>query len=589
MIVPMMKYDFVLHNTELADFLEKLQELGIVDTRRSNKPVDEHSTKLLEEIARYHLAFKQLAKIKIEHPETANRSYTAEHILQRTEELLEEKEQTMLRKAKLLVDVELARPWQTWRRTSLEQLERLHLKPHFYVVPEKKYNPEWEQEYPMAILNTTKDSRYFVVLEQDGVLFDFPLHEVKYPSTSVELLEAELENVEQHLNTIHQKLEKYALLKEQLSARRAELTAQLDLYLAGKGTEPAVEDILVVVTAFVPQPQQRVLDEFLEKESVVYITEAATIDDNPPVQLKNNRFARLFEPIGDMYMPPLYNELDVTAYFSPFYMLFFGFCLGDLGYGLVLILAGAIAKWRMPKMKSVFSMVQFLGLGSVIMPLVSGTFFGMKLGELFHIEGMFFDDLQMFWFALGLGGFQIIFAKLIHAFDSMKRNGFQHGLAPLGWALLLIDAALWIGRSIIHLPIPSLLITVLLYLSIALILFFTSLSKNVFTRLGKGLVSFYDITGVFGDLLSYIRLFGLGTAGGILGFVVNTVGLMVWSVPYVGYVLGGIVFVVGHIAVLGLSSLGAFVHPMRLTFVEFYKNVGFTGGGRIYKPLKKQQ
>jgi len=74
-----------------------------------------------------------------------------------------------------------------------------------------------------------------------------------------------------------------------------------------------------------------------------------------------------------------------------------------------------------------------------------------------------------------------------------------------------------------------------------------------------------------------------------LGFVVNTVGSLVWTIPYAGYLLGGLVFLVGHLGVLAISTIGAVVHPMRLTFVEFYKNVGFTGGGRMYNPLKKNK
>jgi V/A-type H+-transporting ATPase subunit I len=105
----------------------------------------------------------------------------------------------------------------------------------------------------------------------------------------------------------------------------------------------------------------------------------------------------------------------------------------------------------------------------------------------------------------------------------------------------------------------------------------------------KGAFSLYDITGIFGDMLSYIRLFGLGTAGGILGLVVNSVAMNMSGIPYVGWFFTGLMLLVGHTAVLLLNSLGAFVHPMRLTFVEFYKNAGFGGGGRAFRPLTKNE
>jgi V/A-type H+-transporting ATPase subunit I len=94
---------------------------------------------------------------------------------------------------------------------------------------------------------------------------------------------------------------------------------------------------------------------------------------------------------------------------------------------------------------------------------------------------------------------------------------------------------------------------------------------------------------VFGDVLSYVRLFALGVSGAVLGFVVNTIGMQVFhSAPIIGPILGGIFLLVGHGANLLISSLGSFVHPMRLTFVEFYKNAGFTGGGKAYKPFRNK-
>jgi len=589
MIVPMIKYNFVLHNTELDSFLDKLQELGIVDTTRSNRPIDEHSSALLEEIEQYASVYGQLSRIKSEHAtQPDSRTYSAEHIVQDSQMLSEEKEQLQIRRGKLVSEIKVAYPWQKWNTESLDRLKQLNFTPHFYTVAEKKYSPEWEKEYPMAILNKDGGNVYLVALEQEGTPYHFPLTETKLPSASIELLEDELTKVEQRLTAIQQQFEKYALSKELLASHRSQLVTQLDLYLAGKGSTPALEDTIAVITAFVPQPQQQLLEDFIAQEQVIYLSEAANIEDNPPIQLKNNRFARMYEPIGDLFMPPRYNELDVTAYFAPFYMLFFGFCMGDFGYGIVILLASTIAKWKLPKMKSILTLVQYLGVGCIVMPILFGTAFGLDLGEVLRLEGVFLDTLEMFWFALILGGVTIFCAKMIQAIDAMRRYGFQHGLAPLGWAVLLVCAALKAGQEFMSWPIPPVLVPITLCLGLALIIFFASSSKNIFARTVSGIASLWGITGMFADFLSYIRLFGLGVAGGILGFVVNTVGLLIWEkLPYIGYLIGGLIFIIGHLAVLVISAIGAIVHPLRLTFVEFYKNVGFTGGGRMYKPLRK--
>jgi V/A-type H+-transporting ATPase subunit I len=123
------------------------------------------------------------------------------------------------------------------------------------------------------------------------------------------------------------------------------------------------------------------------------------------------------------------------------------------------------------------------------------------------------------------------------------------------------------------------------------VLFFNDPKSNIITRFGKGIWDIYStVTGVFGDLLSYIRLFALGLSSAILGFVINDIGLQILgSSRILGPVFFGIFLVLGHTLNILISSLGSFVHPMRLTFVEFYKNAGFKGGGEPYKPFSIQK
>ena len=291
-------------------------------------------------------------------------------------------------------------------------------------------------------------------------------------------------------------------------------------------------------------------------------------------------------------MLPKYGELDLTPYFAPFYMLFFGLCLGDMGYGLVLLIGSTIAKFKLKKFRGYLTLIQFLGLGAVLMASLSGVFFGASLKDLIpmpdSVKELFFSDLKMFWFAIVFGLFQIVFARLLNAVYSIISKGWQYGMNNIGWSILIVWAALKYASTM------SEDITVPLFMNYAaiggafLILAFSSDSKNIFARIGSGVVAFWDVTSLFGDMLSYIRLFGLGTAGAILGMVVNSVAISMSSIPYMGWFLAALMLLVGHLLVLMLSSLGAFVHPMRLTFVEFYKNASFAGGGRPFRPLGKE-
>jgi V/A-type H+-transporting ATPase subunit I len=225
------------------------------------------------------------------------------------------------------------------------------------------------------------------------------------------------------------------------------------------------------------------------------------------------------------------------------------------------------------------------------MHLLSGIVFGTKLGVLFplpdSVNSMFFSDIKMFWFAIVFGILQIVFARIINAIYSIITKGWQYGMHNIGWAIVIIWASLSYAKTMVPGMVIPPYVNYIGIFGCLLILFFSATEGNIFIRIIKGTFAFYDITGVFGDVLSYIRLFGLGTSGGILGYVVNSIAMNMIDIPYVGWFFTGLVLLIGHTFVLLLSSLGAFVHPMRLTFVEFYKNSGFTGGGKAFRPLTK--
>jgi len=191
----------------------------------------------------------------------------------------------------------------------------------------------------------------------------------------------------------------------------------------------------------------------------------------------------------------------------------------------------------------------------------------------------------MFWFAIIFGLVHIIFARLISAIYAMKTRGIKYGLSNIGWIIVIIWASFAYAKTMVEGLTTPFWFNYFGMAGAVLILFFSANEGNLIIRIFKGTASFYDITGIFGDMLSYIRLFGLGTSGGILGMVVNSVAMNMIDIPYIGWFFAGLMLIIGHLAVLLLSSLGAFVHPMRLTFVEFYKNAGFTGGGRAFRPL----
>jgi V/A-type H+/Na+-transporting ATPase subunit I len=169
-----------------------------------------------------------------------------------------------------------------------------------------------------------------------------------------------------------------------------------------------------------------------------------------------------------------------------------------------------------------------------------------------------------------------------------KYQGFKYALSTIGWLLLIVGGAvLYVISNDANESIIKVATYVLLAISGILILFLNNPDKGILSNFGVGIWDSYSMaTGVLGDLLSYIRLFALGVSSAILGYVFNDLALqMSGDLPVVSQLIFVIIILIGHSLNLFVASLGAFVHPMRLTFVEFYKNAGFQGGGKAYTPF----
>jgi len=383
----------------------------------------------------------------------------------------------------------------------------------------------------------------------------------------------------------------------------------LDMYLARTATESAADNLLSVLEGFAPVENDGMLCQAFDQMGVLYIREDAKEEDNPPVRLKNNRFVKMFESLTGMYGMPDYGEYDPTPVVSIFFLLFFAMCLGDAGYGLVLILVGlAISKgWlRISMFDGIGGLIATLGAATAVIGGALGTFFGMSIinlvpeGTGVHSYYEFVGSdiptpmgelpFQML-LALGIGVFHICLAMIIKAVGYTKRFGFKENISTWGWLILivggLIVALLGVGKLLSAEAIKWAVIVIGAVSALAIYIFNTP-GRNPLINVGAGLWDTYNMaTGILGDVLSYIRLFALGLAGGMLGAAFNDLGLMVLGDGGIGWVFFIVILLIGHVLNLLMSCLGAFVHPLRLNFVEYFKNSGYEGKGKAYKPLTK--
>ncbi len=593
MITRMTKYSFVLLSKDTPGFLNQIQDLGMVDINREEKAVDTASKEMADRIAAYTQC---LSKLKELNAPVETYTGTAHALFEEATALFAKQDNLKVEIDSLAEGLAAATPWGNFTKEDLEKINEMGMTLHAYIVPTKRVDPQWSTLYPLQVMNEENGNTYFVVMETpDNQPYAFPVSETPFPTLPAEVLTERWQSKVQELEQVQQRLTLLAGYYPALKAECDAVHSKLDLYLANAGSRKEAEGHLDILTGFIPKDRKITFDSFLEKECIYYESAAACEEDNPPIKLKNNWFARLYEPIGNLYMLPTYNELDLTPYFAPFYMLFFGLCLGDMGYGLIFMALGIAGRFIVPKMKGYLNLVFLLGLGTVLMGALTGVVFGTKIADWWpavNNQHVLFrmTDMNMFWFAILFGLFQIVFARILRGIDLCIRKGWQHGLSSFGWAILIVWCTIaYASTSIPSLAMPKNVSLALVILSVILILFFSKPEGPIYKRVGPGLWAMYDITGVFGDMLSYIRLFGLGTSGGILGMVMNKIAFSLSGVPYVGWLFTLIILLFGHSLVLALSSLGAFVHPLRLTFVEFYKNVGFTGGGRQYRPLKNNK
>ena len=341
---------------------------------------------------------------------------------------------------------------------------------------------------------------------------------------------------------------------------------------------------------------------------VFYIKEDAVEEDNPPIKLKNNWFTRQFESFTGMYGMPVYSEFDPTAIVAPFYLLFFAMCLGDAGYGIVLLLFGLMLNkgWvKFAMFEGLGNIISILGAGTIVVGTMLGTFFGMSLydaswvpqalkncmivGDV-EVPGLGTFNIQML-LALAIGVFHICLAMTVKAIGYTKRFGFKETISTWGWLLLIVGgiivAILGVGNLLSPVAIKWAVIVIGAVSALAIYIFNTP-GRNPLINIGAGLWDTYNMaTGILGDVLSYIRLFALGLAGGMLGQAFNNLGQMVLGdgSNIILWLPFALILLFGHVLNILMSSLGAFVHPLRLTFVEYFKNAGYEGKGAAYNPL----
>ncbi len=397
---------------------------------------------------------------------------------------------------------------------------------------------------------------------------------------------------------------------EILSQKQKNLEMAYDAAVIDRDREAGKTELLSTQYAFVLDAWIKETDQDAVIKAVESVTDAYDIelrdpseDETPPTALKNGKLATPFESLTDMYSRPAYKGIDGTAFFTPFYLLFFGMMLADSGYGLALFLGGLLYQKLLKPRNNTLKLVQVItwcGLSTVIMGLVLGTFFGLDWADVFGAGTIFplIDPLEnimtMIIVCCALGLFQMMFGICIKIYMCFKEKDYMAGVFDnLSWIFLVLGLVGLLASGYVEsswLPLTSKISTIL---GAAMILLFAGRTKkNIIKRVGSGLGALYNVTSYLGDTLSYVRILALGLVGGAMGMVFNMIGDMIYSGlassgilgAIIGVLLSAVLLIVLHAFSLFINTLGTYVHCARLQYVEFFGKF-YEANGVMFAPL----
>ncbi|MBN1646923.1 MAG: hypothetical protein JW874_02720 [Spirochaetales bacterium] len=615
MIEKMQKISVLMLHSGSAGFLQKLQDLGVVHLEWERFAETEELTGLQDQIITLKKTEAHLHDFReTDFTHKPQIFHDAALLRAEVDRLVSDLTHLHVRREAMHKQAEQLRPWGEFDPDLISKLEEKNVHLSFFTLSKQKFASLDLSGHDVQVINDAHKQVHFVIVSEGGPDFEETgLQEDQVPMLSLEQVRKDLAVIEKEIRDIESLLGGYYKQKSLIEEKISELEDRKEYLLATLTLQPEADGHVMQLSGFVPVSDQDKVGKFLDANDVVYLFEEPEDNEKTPIKLKNRPAARLFEPITKMYGLPNYSELDTTPFFAPFFAFFFGVCLGDVGYGSI-VLVGSIILLLGLKNKSLKSFLKLgviFGITTIVAGVLLNTVFGNTISSISALPKNFLklvllkDTDSAMIFAILLGITQMLFGLVLQMINRIKEHGFFGIMTPLGIMLIMLGifpllivvmspnmvmGPLLIGKPLSSIPDGKTIFIVMIAAGVFTILFLSNLEVKKVNP-GKGLWDLYNIiVGILGDTLSYIRLFALGLSGAMLGGAFNEIAMMVkGSHPNIITIFFMIVILLlGHTLTFALGALGAFVHPLRLTFVEFYKAVGFSGGGKMYTPFTRK-
>lgn len=584
MITPMKKITFVGIESERERFLARLQEMGLAHVilpREAAEP-----SELARELQRVVDTRKFLARKVAEGSPETRLDHPA--ICERREEL--GREEAALH-AEIAVARKLRAAIEPWGDFSLEDIEMLRgagLRVQFFRAHRKVFETLPLEDVFHLVAGERGVEVCFVTFSRERL--DLGIAEEKLPDTRLSQVDREIESKAARLREIERAYAELAGHLESLERAEAKLTDRLAFHRVRMNTPTPLDDRVFVIQCWSPVAEEELVERLGSDFTFAHYSEEPDEGERVPVLLENPPAFESGEPLVKIYSYPSHTDFDPSPFVLYCFAVFFGMIVGDLGYGLIML---GLTWWLTRKVRSrsplavrMFRLMYLLSASVIFFGIISAGFFGITLDPdnpwarhaLFDY-GTTQGQNHIMIVSILIGMVHISLSMFIR----LRKDRFY---GALGWVVAIWSTYFLLDSRMAHgEDNPPALWG--LIAGLAVVLLFSSKKRNPLFRLLEGLLALTGVVQVFGDVLSYLRLFALGVATVYIAQTFNILGQDVaGGIPVIGGIFAGLILLVGHTLNIALAIMGGVIHGLRLNFLEWYRWC-FEGDGLEYKPFQR--
>jgi V/A-type H+/Na+-transporting ATPase subunit I len=585
MIVKVKKITFVGLNEEKERFIARLQEIGMTHVSLPMDAVEPAEVaRELQKVTEIRKFLSRLSKKTVAPDLGAD--YWA--VCSRREELGQRETRLLSEISVLKKEREMLDPWGEFDPKDIAAFRSKGLEVRFYRVHKKIFDTLFLDSVFCLVTRETEGEVAFTAMASSP--FDLGVPEEKLPAKSLSQIDRDIQSKQAELGQI---TEQYKTLSEKVQAlvdAEAKLKDDYEYRRVLLNADPALDNRLFVLTCWSPVPEDELLKKIGEGFTLGHFSEDPAEGEKVPVLLSNKPAFESGEDLVKVYSQPNYNDFDPSGLVLYIFAIFYGMIIGDAGYGLVSLALTAFLHWKVKSTSPLWirfrRLCYLLSLSVLGFGIISASYFGIALRPENPLNTLLLLDLnskagqnQVMLISVIMGMIHISIALAIKFYRTKD-------LPTLGWIIVI-----WSGYFLLSSKMgkgednP-----VAMYIAIAgmaLVVLFTSKSKNPILRILIGLNGALGVVQLLADCLSYMRLFALGLATMYMCQTFNMLAEMPYNgLPYIGFIPAVLILVFGHAINLLLGIMGGVVHGLRLNFLEWYRWC-FEGDGLPFRPFRK--